>query len=284
MGNAIRREEAICKEFMWFVLVLFLHLGPSSSRTENEIFLLFIQFGLDRKITIALTWDILLVFIWPWWIHILPLATGAKINDLQWTGCVGYWWMSDLPLPMQPRPGNLVLKNTCLMQSELTGLSLHFDTSKMACPGCRKIAHLCLCVSAANSWWLWFFSTSLSVLCSFQVLSCTQEFPNPFPGLRLSHSLRARSCSSFLIVTIDLGKSINVAFFQFVCLSLASGSFFSSVGSITFLSLDAVWHALLEHRSRAAAVTVQIRRAPPVQDLVTRRASSRHFGEHCRNA
>lgn len=63
MGNAIRREEAICKEFMWFVLVLFLHLGPSSSRTENEIFLLFIQFGLDRKITIALTWDILLVFI-----------------------------------------------------------------------------------------------------------------------------------------------------------------------------------------------------------------------------
>lgn len=63
MGNAIRREEAICKEFMGFVLVLFQHLGPSSSRAENEIFLLFIQFGLDRKITIALTWDILLVFI-----------------------------------------------------------------------------------------------------------------------------------------------------------------------------------------------------------------------------
>lgn len=63
MGNAIKREEAICKEFMWFVLVLFLHLGTSSFRAENEIFLLFIQFGLDRKITIALTWDILLVFI-----------------------------------------------------------------------------------------------------------------------------------------------------------------------------------------------------------------------------
>lgn len=121
MGNAIRREEAVCKEFMWFVLVLFLHLGPFSFRAENEIFLLFIQFGLDRKITIALTWDILLVFIWPWWIHILLLATGAKINDLQWTECVGYWWMPDLSLPMQPRSGNLVLENTlhCVMQSEL---------------------------------------------------------------------------------------------------------------------------------------------------------------------
>lgn len=113
MGNAIRREEAICKEFMWFVLVLFLHLGPSSFKAENEIFQLFIQFGLDRKITIALSRDVLLVFIWLWWIHIVLLATGAKINDLQWTGCVGYWWMSDLSAPMQPRSGSLVLKNTC---------------------------------------------------------------------------------------------------------------------------------------------------------------------------
>lgn len=71
---------------------------------------------------------------------------------------------------------------------------------------------------------------------------------------------------------------MNVAFFQFVCLSLASGSSFSSVGSITFLSLDAAWHALLEHRNRATAITVWIRRAPPVQDCVTRRASSRHLG------
>lgn len=109
------------------------------------------------------------------------------------------------------------------------------------------------------------FFTSLPVLCSFQVLSLTWEFPKPSPGLRLSHSLRACSYSSFLIVSIDLGKSINVAFFQFVCLSLASGSFFSSVGSITFLSLEAVWHALLEHRSRAIAMIVWIRRAPPAQ-------------------
>lgn len=40
-----------------------------------------------------------------------------------------------------------------------------------------------------------------------------------------------------LLGTIDLGKSINVAFLQSV--SLASGSSFSSVGSITFLSSDA---------------------------------------------
>lgn len=43
MGNAIRGEEAICKEFMLFVLV-FLHLGRSSSRAENEI-LLFIFYS-----------------------------------------------------------------------------------------------------------------------------------------------------------------------------------------------------------------------------------------------
>jgi len=64
MGNAIRREEAICKELMLFVPVVFLCLGLSSSRAEMKFCCLsFIQFVFDRKITITLTWDVLLVFI-----------------------------------------------------------------------------------------------------------------------------------------------------------------------------------------------------------------------------
>lgn len=183
MGNAIRREEAICKEFMWFVLAPFLHLGTSSFRAENEIFLLSIQFGLDRKITIALTWDILLVFIWPWWIHILLVGTGGKINDLQWTECVGHWWMSDPSLPMQPRSGNLVLKNICSLchakwtdRSQPTSWHLQNGMALVQedCP-----LPLCLCVSVANSWRLCFSSPHSQFCAVFRYFLSHENSQNP---------------------------------------------------------------------------------------------------------
>lgn len=47
-----------------------------------------------------------------------------------------------------------------------------------------------------------------------QVLSRTQELPNPSLDLRLSHSLtKSLQLQQLLVVTIDLGKSINIAFF-----------------------------------------------------------------------
>lgn len=50
---------------------------------------------------------------------------------------------------------------------------------------------------------------------------------------------RALQPQQLLAGSIDLGKSISIAFFQFESLSLASGSSFSSAGSITSFCFDA---------------------------------------------
>lgn len=162
MGNAIRREEAICKEFMLFVFVVFLHLSPSSSRAENEISL-FIFYS-----------------VWVWqknhycsnmglFISVYLTMINSHIATCHWSqnkwspggqdargtgGCLICLFKSSLGQESWSWKTSVY----CLMWNELLGLSLHIDTSKMACPWGRKIAHypLGLFASIANSWWLCF--------------------------------------------------------------------------------------------------------------------------------
>lgn len=230
---------------MLFVLVVFLHPGPSSSRAENEI-LLFIFYSvwvwqknhycsnLEHFISVYLTMINSHITTCHWsqnkW---SPGGQSARGTD----GCLICLFKSSLGQE------SLSWKTSvyCLMWNELMGLSLRNDTSKMARPWSRRIAHhpLCLFASVANSWWLWFSPPPFPFHAQFAGTFLRTRIAKPLSRSETHSQSESPQLQQLLIVTIDLGKSINVAFFQFVCLSLASGSFFSSVGSITFLSFHA---------------------------------------------
>lgn len=291
MRNAIRREEAICKELMFFVLVVFLHLGPSSSRAEDEI-LLFIFYSVwvwQKNHYRSNMGHFISVYLTMINSHI---AACHRSQNKWFPGGQGVWrtdgcLICSFKSSLGQESLSWKMSVYCLEWNELMGLSLHIDTSKMTCPWSRKIAHYCVCLfaSAANSWWLWFFppcshfhvwfaDTFLQAKIN-KALFRSETHPHPTKSLQLQQ---------LLIVTIDLGKSISCILP--VCVSVCRLRLFLFLCGINYLFIlrCRVWHVLLKHRSKGTATMDWIKNIPQMQDFVTRKASSRRFREHCRNA